>query len=79
MIFGIYVAGDSGAYLNPAITLTNCLFRGLPLRRWPVYAAAQLLGAFCGHGLVYANCMYQPNGDILTAPCPIVVLDPKPR
>ncbi|KAK7716278.1 glycerol channel [Diaporthe eres] len=55
MIFGIYVAGDSGAYLNPAITLTNCLFRGLPLRRWPVYASAQLLGAFCGHGLVYAN------------------------
>ncbi|KKY30473.1 putative aquaglyceroporin like protein [Diaporthe ampelina] len=55
MIFGIYVAGDSGAYLNPAITLTNCLFRGLPLRRWPVYAVAQLLGAFCGHGLVYAN------------------------
>ncbi|KAG8169267.1 hypothetical protein KVR01_000012 [Diaporthe batatas] len=51
MIFGIYVAGDSGAYLNPAITLTNCLFRGLPLRRWPVYAAAQFLGAFCGHGL----------------------------
>lgn len=59
MIFGIYVAGDSGAYLNPAITLTNCLFRGLPLRRWPVYAVAQLLGAFCGHGLVYANCTYQ--------------------
>jgi aquaglyceroporin related protein, other eukaryote len=55
MIFGIYVAGDSGAYLNPAITLTNCLFRGLPLRRWPVYAVAQVLGAFCGHGLVYAN------------------------
>ncbi|KAJ0119518.1 aquaporin-3 [Diaporthe amygdali] len=55
MIFGIYVAGDSGAYLNPAITLTNCLFRGLPLRRWPVYASAQLLGAFCAHGLVYGN------------------------
>ncbi|ROW06625.1 hypothetical protein VPNG_06777 [Cytospora leucostoma] len=55
MMFGIYVAGDSGAYLNPAITLTNCFFRGLPLRRWPSYAISQLLGAFCGHGLVYAN------------------------
>lgn len=76
MIFGIYVAGDSGAYLNPAITLTNCLFRGLPLRRWPVYAGAQLLGAFCGHGLVYANCMYQL--DFLTAPYLTVVLDPSP-
>lgn len=55
MMFGIYVAGDSGAYLNPAITLTNCFFRGLPLRRWPSYAISQVLGAFCGHGLVYAN------------------------
>ena len=55
MIFGIYVAGDSGAYLNPAITLTNCLFRGLPLRRWPTYALSQVMGAFCAHGLVYAN------------------------
>lgn len=73
MIFGIYVAGDSGAYLNPAITLTNCLFRGLPLRRWPVYAGAQLLGAFCGHGLVYANCMYQL--DSLTAVFPTLVPD----
>ncbi|RYP66895.1 hypothetical protein DL771_007552 [Monosporascus sp. 5C6A] len=54
-IFGIYVAGDSGAYLNPAVTLTNCLFRGLPLRRFPTYAAAQFLGTFCAHGLTYAN------------------------
>ncbi|KAI2775646.1 aquaporin-like protein [Daldinia loculata] len=53
--FGIYVAGDSGAYLNPAVTLTNCIFRGLPLRRFPIYAAAQLLGIFCAAGVVYAN------------------------
>lgn len=74
MIFGIYVAGDSGAYLNPAITLTNCLFRGLPLRRWPVYAGAQLLGAFCGHGLVYANCkiLFDP----IMMPYPAFVLEP---
>lgn len=56
-IFGIYVAGDSGAYLNPAMTLANCLFRGLPLRRWPTYALAQFLGMFCAHGLTYANYM----------------------
>ena len=54
-MFGIYVAGDSGAYLNPAVTLTNCLFRGLPLRRFPMYAAAQVLGSFCAHGVTYAN------------------------
>lgn len=74
MIFGIYVAGDSGAYLNPAITLTNCLFRGLPLRRWPVYAAAQLLGAFCGHGLVYANCTYQLLSHFWPSPSTINVI-----
>ncbi|KAK7751423.1 glycerol channel [Diatrype stigma] len=54
-IFGIYVAGDSGAYLNPAVTLTNCLFRGLPLKRFPTYAVSQVLGAFCAHGVTYAN------------------------
>ena len=54
-MFGIYIAGDSGAYLNPAVTLTNCLFRGLPLRRFPTYAAAQILGSFCAHGVTYGN------------------------
>ncbi|OTB10639.1 hypothetical protein K445DRAFT_69784, partial [Daldinia sp. EC12] len=46
---------DSGAYLNPAVTFTNCIFRGLPMRRFPTYAAAQLLGMFCAAGVVYAN------------------------
>jgi len=54
-MLGIYVAGDSGAFLNPAITLNFCLFRKLPWRRFPVYFAAQLLGAFCASGVVYAN------------------------
>jgi aquaglyceroporin related protein len=54
-MLGIYVAGDSGAYLNPAITLTNCIFRQLPWRRFPVYLTAQLLGGFVGSGIVYAN------------------------
>ncbi|KAG6361406.1 hypothetical protein INS49_009633 [Diaporthe citri] len=62
MIFGIYVAGDSGAYLNPAITLTNCLFRGLPLRRWPVYAGAQLLGAFSADTALYISAIDQYEG-----------------
>jgi aquaglyceroporin related protein, other eukaryote len=54
-MLGIYVAGDSGAYLNPAITFCNCLFRQLPWRRFPVYFAAQMLGGFVGSGIVYAN------------------------
>jgi len=54
-MLGIYVAGDSGAYLNPAITFSNCLFRKLPWRRFPVYFMAQMLGGFVGSGIVYAN------------------------
>lgn len=54
-MLGIYVAGDSGAYLNPAITFCNCLFRQLPWRRFPMYFAAQMLGGFVGSGVVYAN------------------------
>ncbi|KAK4540431.1 hypothetical protein LTR36_009177 [Oleoguttula mirabilis] len=55
VMLGIYVAGDSGAYLNPAITLTNCLLRKLPWRRFPIYLLAQSLGGFCAAGVIYAN------------------------
>jgi len=54
-MLGIYVAGDSGGFLNPAITFCFCLFRKLPWRRWPIYALAQFLGGFCAAGVVYAN------------------------
>lgn len=54
-MLGIYVAGDSGAYLNPAITFSNCLYRQLPWRRFPMYFLAQFLGGFVGSGIVYAN------------------------
>lgn len=54
-MLGIYVAGDSGAFLNPAITFNFCLFRHLPWRRFPIYFLAQLLGSFCASGVVYAN------------------------
>jgi aquaglyceroporin related protein len=55
VMLGIYVAGDSGGFLNPAITLCFCLYRKLPWRRLPIYFLAQLLGAFCASGVVYAN------------------------
>lgn len=54
VMLGIYVAGDSGGFLNPAITLCFCIFRKLPWRRLPIYLAAQLLGAFCASAVVYA-------------------------
>lgn len=54
-MLGIYVAGDSGAYLNPAITFANCVYRGLPWRRFPLYFIAQVSGAYVASGVVYAN------------------------
>lgn len=58
VMLGIYVAGDSGGFLNPAITLCFCLFRKLPWRRLPIYMAAQILGAFLAAGVIYG--VYQP-------------------
>jgi aquaglyceroporin related protein len=55
VMLGIYVAGDSGGFLNPAVTLGFCLYRKLPWRRFPVYLVAQFLGGFVGSGVVYAN------------------------
>ena len=55
VMLGIYVAGDSGGFLNPAITFCFCLYRGLPWRRFPVYLVAQFLGGFVAAGVIYAN------------------------
>jgi aquaglyceroporin related protein len=55
VMLGIYVAGDSGGFLNPAVTLAFCIYRKLPWRRFPIYTIAQLLGGFCASGVVYAN------------------------
>jgi aquaglyceroporin related protein len=44
---GIYIAGGiSGAHLNPAISIMLWIYRGFPLRKVPIYMAAQILGAF---------------------------------
>lgn len=66
LMLGIYVAGDSGAFLNPAVCLASCMFRKLPWRRLPMYWAAQFLGAFAAAGVVYGNYVglinaYDPN------------------
>lgn len=72
-MLGLYVSGDSGAYLNPAITLANCIFRQLPWRRFPVYFFVQFLGGFIGSGIVYANYIsaidwYEGGRGIRTVP-----------
>ncbi|KAH6671704.1 aquaporin-like protein [Halenospora varia] len=61
VMLGIYVAGDSGGFLNPAITLAFCFYRKLPWRRFPIYTVAQILGGFCAAGVVYANYLNPIN------------------
>ncbi|PHH69041.1 hypothetical protein CDD80_7055 [Ophiocordyceps camponoti-rufipedis] len=55
VMLGVYCAGKSGGHINPAVTLSNCVFRGFPWRKLPVYAAAQVLGAMAGALIVYGN------------------------
>jgi glycerol uptake facilitator protein len=53
---GVYVAGGvTGAHLNPAVTFANALRRDFPWSKVLPYSAAQLLGAFVGAAVVYAN------------------------
>lgn len=55
MILGVYCGGVSGAHLNPAVTLANCIFRKFPWKKLPIYAAAQLFGAMVASLIVYGN------------------------
>jgi len=55
VMLGIYVAGDSGGFLNPGVTFCFCLYRGLPWRRFPIYLLAQFLGGFVAAGVIYGN------------------------
>lgn len=54
-MLAIYATGPSGSHLNPAVTLAFCVFRGFPWRNLPIYAVAQIAGAFVGAGVVYGN------------------------
>ena len=54
-MLGVYVAGISGAHLNPAVTLANCVFRKFPWRKFVPYMFAQTLGAFMAAAVIYAN------------------------
>lgn len=51
---GVFIAGPySGAHLNPAVTLGLAIGGGFPWESVLPYAAAQMLGGFCGALLVY--------------------------
>jgi glycerol uptake facilitator-like aquaporin len=46
----------SGAHLNPAVSIADCIFGGLDRRELPVYVLAQVVGAI--GGAVVANLMF---------------------
>ncbi|XP_066458732.1 aquaporin-7-like [Eleutherodactylus coqui] len=51
---GIHVAGGvSGAHMNCAVSLTNCVVGKLPWRKLPVYMISQITGAFLAAVVVY--------------------------
>ncbi|PCG98081.1 Major intrinsic protein [Penicillium occitanis (nom. inval.)] len=55
VMLGVYTSGISGAHINPAVTLANCLYRKFPWRKFPIYTLSQILGAMTGAAIVYAN------------------------
>ncbi|KAF2215477.1 hypothetical protein CERZMDRAFT_57026 [Cercospora zeae-maydis SCOH1-5] len=55
VMLGVYSSGISGGHINPAVTLANCVFRGFPWKKFPVYLLAQTLGAMTAAAVVYAN------------------------
>ncbi len=60
VVMGVYVAGGlSGAHLNPAVTLALAVRKGFAWAKVGPYMLAQLIGAFCGAGLLLLN--YNPG------------------
>uniref|UniRef100_A0A8C5LSH7 Uncharacterized protein n=1 Tax=Leptobrachium leishanense TaxID=445787 RepID=A0A8C5LSH7_9ANUR len=54
---GIHVAGGvSGAHMNCAITLTNCVLGRLSWKKFPIYVLSQILGSFLAAAVVF--CVY---------------------
>lgn len=51
-----------GAHVNPAVSLAMLILGKLPLKKFPIYVAAQFLGAFVGscavYGLYYGGCKF---------------------
>jgi len=54
---GAFVAAESGAHLNPALTIALALNSDLPWADVPVYIAGQHVGAFIGAILVWLHYM----------------------
>ena len=56
VMFGVYACfGVSGGHINPAVTIALAVFGRMSWVDVPEYVIAQILGAFVGSGLVYAD------------------------
>ncbi|XP_056599750.1 aquaporin-9b isoform X1 [Triplophysa dalaica] len=57
VMLAVYIAGGvSGGHVNPAVSLAMTVLGKLPIIKFPVYVAAQFLGAFLGSSAVF--CLY---------------------
>lgn len=68
VVLAVYAVGPiSGAHLNPAVTLSMALFRGLPWKKVLPYFLAQILGAFIAAGLIWSlwNGFWNPLAEKL--------------
>lgn len=82
---GVFIAGPySGAHLNPAVSLGLAVAGTFPWKEVLPYCVAQMLGGFCGAGLVYVYYMdhykastANPDG-ILGTFCTMPAIDHKP-
>ncbi|KAG9009691.1 hypothetical protein FRB90_008193 [Tulasnella sp. 427] len=64
---GVWVSGTvSGGHINPAVTLTQAVYRRFPWKKVPIYWAAQLFGAFMGALLTYG--LYHNAIDVFEGP-----------
>ena len=82
---GVFIAGPySGAHLNPAVSLGLAVAGTFPWNEVLPYCVAQMLGGFCGAGLVYIYyrdhykaSTANPDG-ILGTFCTMPAIDHKP-
>ncbi|KAI6129768.1 major intrinsic protein superfamily membrane channel protein [Pisolithus croceorrhizus] len=58
---GALVCRESRGHINPAVTLALASLRDFEWGKVPYYILAQLLGALCGGGIVYANYYHAIN------------------